>query len=203
MSIKTICLNSKVNGKQPSLNDRVYSGVGLSIAITTTPFFMGNILEGENMERYELSDQMQKYIVSKDDKYIVGKTILNPSIGKPITTREGQTRADTSTFLSKDCKDDCEIVAGKDGFPQPKGEETMKKLTIRKLTEDECFRLMGFEDKDTEACRKVGQTTANIYHEAGDSIVTTVLMGIFGELLGIDYKAKIETYCDKLAGEVK
>lgn len=48
------------------------------------------------------------------------------------------------------------------------------------------------------------QSKANIYHQAGDSIVTTVLMGIFGELLGIpDYQAKIEAYADKLAGECK
>ena len=28
-----------------------------------------------------------------------------------------------------------------------------KKLRIRKLTEGECYRLMGFEEKDTNACK--------------------------------------------------
>lgn len=46
------------------------------------------------------------------------------------------------------------------------------------------------------------QAKANIYHQAGDSIVTSVLVGIFGELLGLDYKSKIEAYADKLHGEV-
>lgn len=40
---KTICLNSKVNGKQPSLQDRVYDVEGCSTAITTS--FLPNIAE--------------------------------------------------------------------------------------------------------------------------------------------------------------
>lgn len=79
----------------------------------------------------------------------------------------------------------------------------MKKLRIRKLTEGECYRLMGFEEKDTEACREIGQSKSAIYHQAGDSIVTTVLMGIFGEMLGIDYETKIKDYVERLHEEVK
>lgn len=33
---ETICLNSKVNGKQPSLEHRVYSSGGVAPAITTS-----------------------------------------------------------------------------------------------------------------------------------------------------------------------
>ena len=124
---KTICLNSKVDGKQPSLTDRIYAGGGISIAITTAPFFMGNISQGDNMG----------------------------------------------------------------------------KLRIRKLTEGECMRLMGFEERDTEACEKAGLSRANIYHQSGDSIVVPVLMGIFGELLGIDYEKKIEDYTNSLSKEVE
>lgn len=39
----TICLNSKVNGKQPSLEDRIYHPGGVAPAITTCFFY--NILE--------------------------------------------------------------------------------------------------------------------------------------------------------------
>lgn len=76
-----------------------------------------------------------------------------------------------------------------------------RKMRIRKLTEGECMRLMGFEEKDTEACRNVGLSRANIYHQSGDSIITTVLVGIFGEALGIDYQKKIEDYSSKLHQE--
>lgn len=37
------CLNSKVDGKQPSLGDRIYSDEGCSSAIATAPFFTGSI----------------------------------------------------------------------------------------------------------------------------------------------------------------
>lgn len=83
-------------------------------------------------------------------------------------------------------------------------EENKKpRLRIRKLTEGECYRLMGFQKKDHDACKEVGQSAANIYHQAGDSIVTTVLAALFGELLGIDYKTKIEEYCDSLHQETE
>lgn len=76
-------------------------------------------------------------------------------------------------------------------------------LRIRKLTEGECMRLMGFEKKDTDACKAVGLSKANVYHQAGDSIVTTVLVGIFGELLGVDYGPAIDGYAERLHGETE
>ena len=97
------------------------------------------------------------------------------------------------------------VIVSDEPFELKEGEKAKAlRYRIRKLTEGECYRLMGFEEKDTEACEAVGQSKANIYHQAGDSIVTTVLMGIFGELLEVpDYQAKIEAYADKLAGECK
>ena len=72
-------------------------------------------------------------------------------------------------------------------------------LGIRKLTPRECIRLMGFTDSDYDAMVGIGMTDSAIYHVAGDSIVVTVLMAIFGELLGIDYRGKIGEYVE---GEV-
>lgn len=77
------------------------------------------------------------------------------------------------------------------------------KERIRKLTEGECYRLMGFEEKDTNACKEVGQPKSTIYHQAGDSIVTTCLVALFGELLGFDYDKEITDYTDKLHKEVE
>lgn len=74
-------------------------------------------------------------------------------------------------------------------------------FAIRKLTEGECMRLMGFEAKDTIAMAEAGLSRSAIFHSSGDSIVTTVLAGIFGELLGIEYTDKIESYVDKLHKE--
>lgn len=64
-------------------------------------------------------------------------------------------------------------------------------LRIRKLTPKECFRLMGVKDKDYDNIA-ANQSNASLYHLAGDSIVTTVLMAIFGELFGADWESKIQ-----------
>ena len=113
-----VCLNSKVNGKQPSLNDRVYSTSAVMPAVTTTPFFMGNILQN---------------------------------------------------------------------------------FIIRKLSPNECFRLMGVIDQDFNNIA-INQRNSSLYHLAGDSIVTTCLMAIFGELLGLDYETKINELVEVLKG---
>ena len=65
----------------------------------------------------------------------------------------------------------------------------MNNLAIRKLTPKEVWRLMGVKDDDFENVSK-NQSDSSLYHLAGDSIVTTCLMAIFGELLGIDWKEK-------------
>ena len=48
-------------------------------------------------------------------------------------------------------------------------------MTIRKLTPKECMKLMGFEEKDYQAMRDIGMSDSQIYHCAGDSIITTCL----------------------------
>ena len=68
-----------------------------------------------------------------------------------------------------------------------------KHLRIRKLTPCECYKLMGFTQVDYKKCAKI-QSSATIYHQAGDSIVVTVLIAIFGKLLGIDYEKVIKEY---------
>ena len=68
--------------------------------------------------------------------------------------------------------------------------EYKKELRIRKLTPKECFRLMGVRDEQSNKLNELSNSTK--YHLAGDSIVTTVLMAIFGEMLGIDWKEKVK-----------
>ena len=75
-----------------------------------------------------------------------------------------------------------------------------KDLGIRKLTPKECWRLMGVKDDDFENVSK-NQSNSSLYHLAGDSIVTTVLMGLIGELLGIDYQSKITELTNSLKGK--
>ena len=53
---------------------------------------------------------------------------------------------------------------------------------IRKLTPLECWRLMGFGDMDYYAAKSVGISDAQLYKQAGNSIVVTVLEAIFRQL---------------------
>ena len=53
---------------------------------------------------------------------------------------------------------------------------------IRKLTPLECWRLMGFSDNDYYAAKLAGMSNAQLYKQAGNSIVVTVLESIFRQL---------------------
>ena len=55
-------------------------------------------------------------------------------------------------------------------------------MRIRKLTPLECWRLMGFRDMDYYAAKSVGISDAQLYKQAGNSIVVTVLEAIFRQL---------------------
>lgn len=62
-----------------------------------------------------------------------------------------------------------------------KKQNELKHLSIRKLTEKECWRLMGFDDKSfSRAEKKV--SNSQLYKQAGNSIVVDVLMAIFKNL---------------------
>ena len=74
-------------------------------------------------------------------------------------------------------------------------------LRIRKLVPVETTKLMGFERKDYQAMRDIGQSDMQIYHECGDSIIVTCLMALFGQMLPIsenELQQKIENYVETL-----
>lgn len=56
-------------------------------------------------------------------------------------------------------------------------------LRLRKLTPRECFRLMDFTDEDIDKCYAIGMTDAQLYKQAGNSIVVKVLERIFEQLI--------------------
>ena len=57
-------------------------------------------------------------------------------------------------------------------------------VRIRKLTPKECWRLMDFTDEEYESAEKAGVSKTQLYKQAGNSIVVSVLAGIFNNLLG-------------------
>ncbi len=56
-------------------------------------------------------------------------------------------------------------------------------MRIRKMTPKECFRLMGFDDRDINVLIKDGISKTQLYKMAGNSICVPVLEHIFKELV--------------------
>lgn len=93
---------------------------------------------------------------------------------------------------------DCPTLLAMDNkCPKTVAFKTKKNYRVRKLTERECFRLMGVKSEDFERIAK-NQSMSSLYHLAGDSIVTACLMAIFGLLLEVDYKQKITELTEEL-----
>lgn len=81
------------------------------------------------------------------------------------------------------------------GLQVAKGEEEQPRIRwrIRKLSEKECWRLMGFTDEDHDRAAKYTSASAR-YKQAGNSICTCCLISIFSSLfLEGGYKSDIWT----------
>lgn len=189
---QTICLNSKVDGKQPSLSDRVYDTNGISTTIATSPFFTGSILEEQDDRnlKEKLCDRLvESGIVKEYDT--INHSYTNGLCGKNEKSRqtlEDYIETTDNTMNTLTTRPDVMGVVVKDEQP---------KLRIRKLTERECSRLMGVVEEDFSNMA-THQTKSSLYHLSGDSIVTTCLMAILGKLFGIDYKEKIHNVVEKV-----
>lgn len=189
-AIETLQENDCEAGDTIDAYNRRVNKDGVSPTLTTRPdgFKTAILPVVSNNGKYELSDAMKRYINSKDGKYNVNQSSLtvNRDIACAKTTREGTTRADASDYITDDLPENAP-VAGVDLLP----------YRIRKLTPRECFRLMGVKKDDYERAAR-HQSVSSQYHLAGDSIVTTCLMAIFGELLQIDYNTKIKELTEEL-----
>lgn len=62
-------------------------------------------------------------------------------------------------------------------------EKIITNFRIRKLTPKECWRLMGFDDESFEKARSAGISNTQLYKQAGNSIVVSVLEKILKELI--------------------
>ena len=177
------------DGSSPKHNNRVIEPIiwdGFNQRIRTDSECVGTITQNvgadlkrngqgviEPMDKYDLSERMKRYINSYDEKYKVsdGNLIVNREIAVAKTTREGSTRADASDYISTDLEDN-KNIAGMDCVP----------FRIRKLTPKECWRLMGFTDEDVDNAVAIGISNAQLYKQAGNSIVVQVLEAIFKQM---------------------
>lgn len=140
-------------------------------------------------EKYSLSDKMKIYISKTGtEKFNNCDCKINLTIARPLTTDTNK-RAGTSNYKCKDLPESFDL--------RNISVEDIIKLKIDKLTPREYFRLMGVKDIDYN---KLTCSESQKYKQAGNSIVTTVLMAIYSQLFeNCDY----EYYINKLIDELK
>ena len=169
-----------------------------------------DVLEDEVDEKYYLSDKMINFFYKneqvqkeKGNGFRFGVSDGNV-IAKAVTTRAGSRMDDN--FIKSKCKrlnslvEKTDFEEGKvlnmDLYNQTTNENISQCLTephhnsqrlfdglrIRKLTPKECWRLMGFDDIDVEKAQQVN-SNAQLYKQAGNSIVVNVLEAIFKNLI--------------------
>ena len=118
------------------------------------------------------------------------KTVLCNKLVKENIVRGGEivnhsyTTSKQRDTLNKYIESDDGIMPTMTTRPDCLGYATLPPdVRIRKLTPKECWRLMGFDDADLEKAQASGVSNAQLYKQAGNSIVVDVLVAIFEELL--------------------
>lgn len=77
------------------------------------------------------------------------------------------------------CQDDVTFVEAYEKAIEALETTTNSSFRIRKLTPKECYRLMGFSDEDFEKAQSTGNSSTQLYKQAGNSIVVNVLEELY------------------------
>lgn len=146
---------------------------------------MMDYLEEDVDEKYFLSDKMFAYVLDLDEKQQGTKwegrannDFINPRIAHTLSVRgiKGQ-RAGVSNII---CVSDHSPVKVADYKKKLNGRRT-NDHDLRNITERECFRLMGFADKDFKKAKKQCNNS-QLLKQAGNSIVVDVIEHIYKSL---------------------
>ena len=158
-------------------------------------YLVKDFLESNVESKYFLSKKMIDYIMNEPSgTYTNCNIIFNKSIANTLNTGNGKRyRASVDNYIMT--KLDEQNIKLNENEKEYKG-ISIYDLGIRGYTIQEKFRLMGVPDRISKL---TNVSDAQKHKQAGNSIVTTCLMGIFGELLGIDYKTKIKDLVNEIA----
>lgn len=129
-----------------------------------------DILEDEVKEKYYLSEEKQNdSFVERKYKHFIEENGYMPNMFNPYNEKEIKKVAPTQTTTCGNTTSSSTILIKEEN-------------KIRKLTPQECWRLMGFDDEDYLKASKVCSNTA-LYKQAGNSVVVNVLEEILKNLL--------------------
>lgn len=173
-SDKTICLNSKVDGKQPSLEHRAYVGSvdGPSPCINAACGMGGGqttmvVMVAERLREMAAASRSEEVGITIDED---GNLRPHRMDRAKSGISEYQTEKDTSLAST--------VIAARPNNIY--GEST--DFRIRKLTPRECLRLMNVDDADIDKMFDAGLSNTQLYKMAGNSIVVNVLYHIFRKM---------------------
>lgn len=189
------CFMSKGTGKYPR-NERFIQNItrnnqDVANSITT---LAGNratdnfIVEEGNIEQWHQRGTV--YNVNGISPTICATDYKTPKLIIPEATKKGYSEAGDGDGVYINRPQQKRGVVQKGMIPTLKTQcndvgvcvNSEHNLRIRKLTPKECWRLMGFADDSFDKAEKVN-SNAQLYKQAGNSIVVNVLMNIFKQLL--------------------
>lgn len=194
--IEPICLNSKVNGKQPSIQDRVYDIEGIATACTTsfhpsiripqaTAQGYAEVQEGGVFDAAYPSSSTRRGRVQDGGK--VAPTLCTSNElcvydgvewkGHRYPNGSGLYLEASANFQRDGLKDmsRCLKAAISDAG-------VVQNYRIRKLTPRECFRLMGVSEENIDKIQAAWISNSQQYKMAGNSIVVDTLYHIFKKM---------------------
>lgn len=196
---KTLCLNSKVNGKQPSLSNRVYDSNGISTAITCSflpnvaeVIQVGNIVNDADIN-FKNPQRGRIYSVKGISPALncCGGGGLEPKIVEGIKIKEATKQGydiaaeGDSVNLSNPNSSTRRGRVGKqiaNTLDTGCQQGVVAQYRIRKLTPRECFRLMGLRDNEIDKIQASGISNSQQYKLAGNSIVVDNIYHIFRKM---------------------
>lgn len=161
-----------------------------------------DMLEDIVPSKYYVTEKSLHYILQTGHiKPVYVKPILNPKIASPLlATMHKVHKAGVDNFILREVTTQVSdayriycsrygvartLKANAGGLGAKTGLYLNGKSPVRKLTPTECFRLMGFADKDVVLLHDAGISDTQLYKMAGNSIVVDVLMAIFKELYNV------------------
>ena len=181
-------------------NGNIYDVDGISPTINAGTGVKGNGIGSNNAPKVLVADsiiyddynsripQDQDAITTLTTNCGASATRNGVKIIEPIVCEQ---RCDEGIRLFKD--EVCGTLRTIDSCGDKRVVEPGIRWRIRKLTEKECWRLMGFSDEDIDRAAKFVSPT-HLYKQAGNSIVTSVLISIFYSLLFKDNSTKWSTH---------
>lgn len=205
----TICLNSKVDGKQPSVADRIYDTNGIAVALTSG--WKQNIAEvqqvGTTKETEWNRQQYRVYGINGLSPCLncCGGGGLEPKVVVDWQTVLGSKQHNSYIGSTDECSSCITSACGAGGgmtpmltdapletaktkefFEQVRGHEPMR-YRIRKLTPRECFRLMDVDEDVIDKIQAAGISNSQQYKLAGNSIVVACLEKILEQMFFPQY----------------